>query len=137
MVIHNKLIVACIVSVYFTFASDFSLCLHELKSPWKKTHSANLSVRCIGALRGHYGSRLSALKRRSGGMICHPDDYHSSAAHVLTTVRQDNEAIPERTPRFVTGLAITLLQASIKGDRRTASELVEILNGTLFEIIYY
>lgn len=79
-------------------------------------------------------SRCYGLEKRPIAIVCQEERSHGSAAEAPTIGQQEDECFSERMPWFVTKLPNILLPVSKQKDPLIASELVDLLTDTSFEV---
>lgn len=67
-------------------------------------------------------------------MVCLEDDFPSPAVKTPTTFGDEDESVLEKAPSYVIEFADNLLQVAKLGDRRTTSQLVNLLIDTSYDM---
>lgn len=120
-------------SCAFSSESYFNLGCHELKCRQKKKHFADRSGKRVERIRSDYGSQLLGLEEGPSDTVCQKGCL-SPAVKAPTYVQLKDECVLERIPSFLIESADGFLRALRHGVWWIASELVDFLTDTSFEI---
>lgn len=105
----------------FTLESHHNHGLHGLRSRHKESHCQHTGGKRNETVKSDYG-----CQRESGPshVVWNQDDSFSPAVETAIIAEEDDKAVPERDPSFVTEFAEALLRPAKQRDRITSLLLV-------------
>lgn len=114
--------------------SHFYLGRHELQCWYKKRHCLNKDKKCDKTVKQEYERRSSGLEGKPNEMVWPEDGSLRNAVATPAIIEKNDNIVSERVLSFVIEFADIMQLVAKHQDRRSASQLIELLNVTFIAL---